>query len=300
MTSVLVAVVPHRQAIDLARFLASFGVVVAHAFALEFSWIGNLSLGLFLILSAFLSVQSMQRAGRYPYVARVKKLLLPWLFWSAVFRLVLLKVSDDPGKWQLLTDPYSLLVGPSVHLWFLPFVMLAMVLVEPAVRMIRTPGALAVALLALVAVSALLLSANEMPGLPVPVPQWLFALPVYALGLTLGLAHQIGRPGWPLIAAAAMSLIAFALTEGAIWSLATVVAVLVFEAFWRMPMQGRWLAFLGQAAFGIYLVHPLFLLVVYKLFGAGVDWMLSAVLTFVMSWAAVLLLRRLPFFGRLT
>lgn len=291
---------PHRQAIDLARFIASFGVVVAHAFAMENDWVGNLSLGLFLILTAFLAVQSALRTGRYPFGTRAKKLVLPWLFWSAVFRVVMLKVSDDPGKWQLLSDPYSLLVGSSVHLWFLPFVMLAMVLVEPAARVIRSPRALAVALVGLVALSVPLFWALGLPGLPVPAPQWLFALPVYALGLLLGLAHHLGRPGWAMLAATVLSVLAFGLSDGAKWSFTIVVAVLTFEAFWRMPLRGRWLPFLGQAAFGIYLVHPFFLLVVYKLFGAGVDRALAAVLTFAMSWVAVLLLRRIPFFVRLT
>ncbi len=291
---------PHRQAIDLARFIASFGVVVAHAFAMENDWAGNLSLGLFLILTAFLAVQSALRSGRYPLLARAQRLVLPWLFWSAVFRVVMLKVSDDPGKWQVLSDPYSLLVGSSEHLWFLPFVMLAMALVDPAARLIQSPRALAVALVGLVVLSVPLFWALGVPGLPVPVPQWLFALPVYALGLLLGLAHHLGRPGWAMLAAMVLSILAFVLSDGAKWSFTIVVAVLAFEACWRMPLRGRWLPFLGQAAFGIYLVHPFFLLVVYKLCGSGVDLALAAVLTFALSWAAVLLLRRIPFFVRLT
>jgi surface polysaccharide O-acyltransferase-like enzyme len=242
----------------------------------------------------------MLRSGRYPFVARARKLVLPWLFWSLVFRVVMLKVSDDPGKWQLLTDPWSLLVGSSVHLWFLPFVMLAMVLVEPAGRLIRTPRALAVVLVGLVGLSALMFWAHGVPGLPVPMPQWLFGVPVYGLGLLLGLAHHLERPRWPMLAAMAMSVIAYVVSGGALWSFTVVAAVLAFEAFWWLPLRGRWLPFLGQTAFGIYLVHPFFLLVVYKIFDAGVDRILAAVLTFVMSWGTVLLLRRMPLFVRLT
>lgn len=300
MTSSPVAPEAHRNSIDLARFVAAFGVVVAHVFAMENDWIGNLSLGLFLILTAFLAVQSMLRNGRYPFLARAKKLLLPWLFWSLVFRVVLLKVSDDPAKWQVLSDPWSLLVGSSVHLWFLPFVMLAMAVIEPAGRMVRSPVALVLALGGLVLLSVPLFWLHGRPGLPVPFPQWLFALPVYLMGVTLGLGHHLGRPGWPMLAATGMSLVAFVFSGGAFWAFTIVAAVLAFEAFWHLRLQGRWLPFFGQTAFGVYLVHPFFLLVVYKLFGAGVDRMLAAVLTFVMSWVAVLLLRRVPFFVRLT
>ena len=226
--------------------------------------------------------------------------MLPWVFWSLVFRLVLLMVADDPGKWQLLSEPWSLLVGSSIHLWFLPFVMLAMALIEPCGRLIRSPSALALALGGLVMLSVPLFWLHGKPGLPVPLPQWLVALPVYLLGVTLGLGHHLRRRGWPMLAAMAMGAVAFVLSDGALWSFTIVAAVLVFEAFWRLPLQGRWLPPLGQAAFGIYLVHPFFLLVVYKLLGAGVDRMLAAVLTFMMSWGAVVMLRRIPLFVRLT
>ena len=70
-------------------------------------------------------------------------LLLPWLFWSAFFRLVDLKVSDSPDKWQVLHDPLTLFVGSAIHLWFLPFIMLAMLLVKPVGRFVTSPVRLA-------------------------------------------------------------------------------------------------------------------------------------------------------------
>jgi len=289
----------YRQAIDLARFIASFGVVAAHAYAMENDWVGHISLGLFLILTAFLAMQSAQRAGgRYRFLVRAKRLVLPWLAWSLFFRLVALKVSDDPGKWQLLSDPWSLLVGSTIHLWFLPFVMLAMALVEPVGRLITTPRRLAMALAALVVLSMPLFWAHELE-LHAPLPQWSFGFPVYILGLLLGVAHPMGRAGWPLLAAAVLSGLGLLISGGAAWALTVVGAVLAFEVFWRMPMQGKWLPLLGQASFGIYLIHPFFMLVTYKFFGAEVNLLFAAVLTFAMSCAAVLVMRRVPALARL-
>lgn len=291
----------YRQSIDLARFIAAFGIVAAHAFAMEDDWVGHLALGLFLVLTAFLAVQSAQRAGgAYPFVARAQRLILPWLFWCLVFRLVLLKVNDGPDRFAILTDPWSLLVGPMVHLWFLPFVMLAMVAVEPVVRLLTTPVRLIAALAGVVLVSSAMFWAIRFADLPVPLPQWLFSIPVYALGLLIGVAHPMQRVGWPLAASVVMTLAAVMASDNAPWAYTIFGAVLAFELFWRLPLRGDWLPKLGQAAFGIYLIHPFFMLVVYKFIGPEVDLLLATFLVFVMSWAATLLLRQMAFFRRVT
>ncbi|MDB5658711.1 MAG: acyltransferase [Cypionkella sp.] len=291
----------HRQSVDLARFLACFGIVAAHAYAVQDDWIGHLSLGLFLVLTGFLAMQSYQRSdGSYNLRGRVVRLMLPWLFWSAFFRLVDLKVSDSVEKWQILRDPWTLVVGSSIHLWFLPFIMLAMLLVKPVGAAVTTPTRLAVALVGLALVSAPMFWAMQVYAAPAPLTQWLFGLPVYVLGLLVGVAHRIGRTTWPMVSGAAMTVVAYLVTEAAPWVWTICAAVLVFEAFWRMPLQHPWLPNLGRSAFGIYLVHPFFMLVVYKFVGAKVDHLLATLLTFGMSWAAVVALRRVPFFKRVT
>ncbi len=291
----------HRQSVDLARFLACFGIVAAHAYALEDDWVGHLSLGLFLVLTGFLATQSYLRAGgTYNFRSRAERLLLPWLFWSAFFRLVDLKVSDSPDKWQLLQDPWTLFVGSAIHLWFLPFIILAMLLVKPVGQFVTTPERLAGVLLALVLISVPMFWAMHYYVPPAPLPQWLYSLPVYTLGLLVGVAHPMGRASWPVIAGAAMAVGAYLVTEAAPWAWTVFAAVLLFEAFWRVQMHHKVLPKLGQAAFGIYLLHPFFMLVTYKFAGPDVDRMLATLATFGMSWAAVVILRRIPIFLRLT
>lgn len=290
----------HRQGIDLARFIAAFGICVAHAYSSENDWDGHVSLALFTILTAFLAMQSMQRSGRYAVGVRLQRLLLPWLVWSAFYKLVLWKVSHGQEPLLTISDPWSLLAGASLHLWFLPFVGVAMFLVQPLGRLITTPARLAMGLAGLVAVSLPMYMAHQIVGLPAPLPQWLFAFPVYALGLMMALAHGLGRWWWPVLAAAGLTGAAALATGGLALSYTILAAALAFELFWRLPVQSPVLPKLGQTAFGIYLLHPFFLLVVYKFLGGGVNQMLAAVLIFLGSWGSTVLLRKIPYFVKLT
>jgi surface polysaccharide O-acyltransferase-like enzyme len=291
----------HRQGIDLARFIASFGVVIAHATISPRDWIGHLSLSLFLILTAFLAAQSALRAGgAYAFAPRAQRLILPWLVWSLFYRLVDEAIADVPFANGLISDPWSLLAGASIHLWFLPFVGMAMVLVGPILRAVTTAERLMMACLILVGFSAPLFFAHETLHLPEPLPQWAFALPCYVLGLLLAIGHQLGKAWVPILTSVALTAVAVWLGKGAPWTVTIVCSVLLFEFFWRLPLRSDWLPPLGQAAFGIYLAHPFFMLVVYKFFGADVNVILGACLAFLMSWVFITVARRFAPFARIT
>jgi peptidoglycan/LPS O-acetylase OafA/YrhL len=67
-----------RDSIELARFVAAFGVVIAHAVLSPKDWFGHTALSLFLILTAFLMAQSFLRT-KVPFLLwlRAKRLLTP-------------------------------------------------------------------------------------------------------------------------------------------------------------------------------------------------------------------------------
>ncbi|MCF8512008.1 MAG: acyltransferase [Rhodobacteraceae bacterium] len=291
----------HRQGIDLARFLAAFGVVVAHAEASPHDWVGHLSLAMFAILTAFLAVKSAERAGgNYAFAPRARRLILPWVSWSLFYWAVEFVISDGPNRFRPLIDPWSLLYGGFIHLWFLPFIGLAMVLVGPAVRFVTSPQRLGVASALLVALSAPLFWLHEALQLPAPLPQWAFTLPCYALGLLLAKAYGMGRPIITLIRGGALCAMAVWMSQGALWSYTILAGLLAFELFWRLPIQGAFVRHLGQMAFGIYLIHPFLMLVVYKFEGPNLPFMTGAVVDFLLSWAVVAVLRHIPLFARIT
>lgn len=291
----------HRQGIDLARFLAAFGVVVAHAEASPRDWVGHLALALFAILTAYLAVKSAERAGgSYAYLPRARRLILPWASWSLFYWALEAAIADGPDKFRPLVDPWSLLYGGYIHLWFLPFIGLAMLLVGPAVIHVTSLPRLTGAAALLVGLSAPLFWAHEALHLPDPLPQWAFTLPCYGLGLLMAKAHDMGRPGITLIAGAALAVLAVWMGQAAPWTFTVLAGLVAFEMFWRLPVSGRWALHLGQMAFGIYLIHPFLMLVVYKFAGPEVPFFTGAVLDFLLSWAVIAGLRRIPVFARLT
>lgn len=295
----------HRQGIDLARFLAAFGVVLAHAEASPTDWVGHVALALFALLTAYLAVRSAERAGgHYAYVPRAKRLLLPWVAWSLFYWLVEAAITDGPDKFRPLIDPWSLLYGGYIHLWFLPFIGLAMGLVGPSVTYVTSPARLMGAAGLLVGLSAPLFWAHEALALPEPLPQWAFTLPCYALGLLLAKAHGMERTEIALMTGVALAILAIWMGQAAPWTFAVLAGLVGFELFWRLPLRGRWALPLGQVAFGIYLIHPFLMLVLYKfipgLTGPETPFLLLALLDFLFSWAVVVVLRRTPAFARIT
>lgn len=291
--------VDHRQSIELARFVAAFGILFVHVFITGGVWIGHLSLSLFLILTAFLSVQSMQRAqGRFDWLKRAPRILLPWLFWAAFYKLVLVVVTDGPAKYAVLTDPWSLLVGPFVHLWFLPFVLLASLCVAPMGRTVTSARGVMRGSAVLGVIGLLAIYVQTHVALPEPLPQWLYSVPSYGYGLLAAFALVLGGGQWPLIVMGVLCVTSCVVT-GLVWTLMPLPAALLFQLAWKVPLSGRILPHLGQVAFGIYLLHPFFLLVCYKLFGAQVNAWLALGLTFAMSWGATIALRAMPFMWRM-
>ncbi|MDQ2066615.1 acyltransferase [Xinfangfangia sp. CPCC 101601] len=295
----------YRRVIDLLRFLAAVGIVLDHG--MGWAVVGYPALGLFLILTAYFGVGSYRRAmgqegqGGGFWSNRAKRMLVPWLFWCAFYRLVWEVVSDEP--FQLLSDPFTLLIGPSIHLWFLPFAALAMIFIPAIARDVERVPQLVLASVILVPLSIALGLIHAKSGLegwlisdgPIvpPVPQWAFSLPIFIWGALAAVAHRLGRPEITLAAAFVSSAVLLALD----WDVASIQLILcavIFEIGYRLRWQGQWMTDLAGYAFGLYLLHPFFMLVGYKIFGAdgGTAWP-TAVALFG-AWGATWLCKRLP------
>ncbi len=295
----------YKRSVDLARFVAAFGIVWDHARA-PYADIGYTALALFLVLTSFLAVGSFERSdGQRFWISRAQRIMLPWLVWCAFYRLVFEYVSDEPA--QPLSDPWTLLIGPSVHLWFLPFVMIFLVTIPWVSRFIDRPIRLylAAVLLAMIAIPLGLMHAKLAPAawfiteaqFPQPLPQWFYSLPLFWFGAILAAGKRMGLV-WPVIAAAAIVSAVLYARVPEFASVQMILVAVLFEAIWRVNITGKWPTWLAGFAFGIYLLHPFAMLVAFKLFGAEIDRSFAALFGFALAWAITAILQRIPGINR--
>lgn len=291
----------YRRSVDLVRFVACFGIVWDHARA-PYADIGYTALALFLVLTSFLAVGSFERSdGKRFWLSRAQRIALPWLFWCVFFRVVYEVVSDAP--FQALSDPWTLLIGPSIHLWFLPFVMIFLVTIPWVSRFIDRPSRmyLAAGLLVVVSIPLGLLHAELAPAawfinpgtFPQPLPQWFFSLPLFWFGAILAVGKRMGLV-WPVLVAAAVVSGALYYRSPEFASVQMILVAVIFEVIWRINIKGTWPTWLAGFAFGIYLLHPAAMLVAFKLFSDTVDRSFAAVFAFALAWALTAGLQRMP------
>lgn len=292
-----------RHSIDLLRFVAAFGIVWAHML-LPNPWaaFGYTALSVFLILVSFLSVQHIElreqqgprKRGATRYL-RVRRILVPWLFWCLVFKILIVLHHRDLWALTELTEPYSLLIGPAVHLWFLPFILIASAVLLPLSRAtLTTRRAVVVASILAALVSAASLYLHDHGKLPEPFCQWAFALPPFLYGLLAAYGRKLDID----IAPAAFFLgvcLAFMMLSDAPWPVFSLLAMLVFILALMVEPRSATLHVLGTLSFGIYLLHPIFIVVWHRLDGAGDHDMAGAVAVFILSAIASAILLRTPF-----
>ena len=284
----------YNTSIDVLRILAGFGIVWAHMLA-PHATLGHMALILFLILTATLSVRSLENSDKHYFLLkRTWRILVPWLAFCAFYKALQLAIAKH-GVWAelQLNDPFSLLVGPTIHLWFLPFVLLASPLCVVAARLIHTRRDVIVGSALATILSLAILVVHAFGKLPEPFAQWTFAIPAYFYGILAAHAWKHDVTAAPLAFMATISAALYLLT-GEDWAPQYLGAALLFEAAWRIPLASKKLKSYAQMVFGIYLIHPFFMLVVFKYYGPTivrpltVDRAYGAMLVYAMSATAVL------------
>lgn len=285
--------------INSARLIAIFAVVLLHvavaaitetAFGSQAWWIGNLydsavrwCVPIFVMLSgALLLTPNRQESHCYFYRKRMSKILIPILFWSALFIVWrYLKVSIGGNHDEIADISGDLIAGkPYYHLWFL-YMILGLYLFTPILRIlvnvahrqslwIFTILALAIAMLA------------PLANLVSPTSNSLFItlflsyLPYYLLGYLIN-SSQSTLPNRLLIS---VFLLCFALTAYAFYEVSASMDIGKGSYFYDylsltvVPMSlsvfmllqnlesitktsAEQIKMLSGLTFGVYLVHPI-------------------------------------------
>jgi surface polysaccharide O-acyltransferase-like enzyme len=280
--------------LELARSLAAFFIVWDHSFAPGWQYCDP-ALSLFVFLTAYLSMQSYERApGPAFWQKRLPRLLLPWLFWCLIFRLIYEVILDEPGDWHLLSEPLSLLIGPMIHLWFLPFCALALVFVPVVMAITKSQRTLVISLI-LFGLLAFALNTLYSPAtLPEPLSQWTSALPIYLLGLIHARARTLDQV-WLSLTAALVLALAFWQIWPTFWVLQPLFGIVLFELARALPVTAPWPVALAKRAFGVYLIHPAFNLLAFKIWDDVIGPVSMALFAYAGSLLATEIALRLPY-----
>ncbi len=270
--------------------MAAFGIVWFHLLMPDAA-LAYAGLAAFLSLSTLLARPAPATAARLGQ--RARRLLLPWGLWAAVYAAQNLQ-RHTPVLDTSLGLVAGVMAGPSIHLWYLPFVFLVLVGLD-VLHAHLAPRAAA----ALFGATALLLVAGAPVwrpvslALPYPLLQWADALAPLAFGAFL----QVREAG---PAAARRALVAAVLVAAAVTMPFNGIGVSYFVGLaacaaiaWGglAPLRVPGLPALAGLTLGIYLAHPL----VFSLLATHTALPATAMpwATFALSAAGVALGRRL-------
>lgn len=277
-----------NQAIELLRLVAAFGVVAFHS-PVAGKDLAYAGLAVFVLLSPMVD-------ARYNWERRrstrelAKLLLVPWVFWCAAY----LAIGSSTGKPPVRLGHgvvSAILVGSAPHLWFLPFLFTALVLIDRLKGRLSLRACLVVAV---VAASGLLATAGwwRQWSMPPPAGQWMQALPLVFMGLAFGLADRVRAPFAVLLPMLVALGFAMAQAVRGISLPYGVATLLVLAAVWVGPRLPR--SFNVEAAsrcmMGVYLVHGAWLTLIWPLFARIGFW--AVPLAFGASLASVYLSRK--------
>lgn len=277
-----------RIDVELLRIISAFGVVWFHVVGLPGRDVAYAGLVVFLVFSAFFAVSSSKAHSLW---SRVRRLLVPCLIWSVVYALLRvardLPVFEPSAGWA-----GRLLATPSIHLWYLPFIFIAIILIDRLKGWVpKREFGIAAGVLC-----ALMLAASpwwRQHPLGIPWAQYIHAWPAVCFGVFLGCHRALSTRKRLLI----LLLVAAALGYTFMHDLGrvsvsyavglSVACVLLLPK--SLITRGRWVRTLADAMLGVYIIHVAVLLVLYKL---GITGVVAVVSAFAISTAVVLIAQR--------
>lgn len=263
------SVVPARLHLarwDQLRVIAAVDTVAIHLTGDHALY--GFGLPLFLVLAIALGVSKPDAPPTRRFLrSRLDRIVAPWLFWSAVlFGLRLLDAWRYDRPLLGWVEPEMLLYGPQIHLWFLPFVVVAGLLAHlvqrgrarSQVRNDTTAPMIAFAL------AALAIWPASLPARGWPFEQWLFSVPTIALGYGVGRCVAFGdltrarlgtTAGFTLFVALGLAVSVLRPEASALFVRYVGGLALLVGAMWLPNVIDRLTPHLVPLMLGVYVLH---------------------------------------------
>lgn len=260
---------------------------------------------LLLSVSLSLALGGKDRSFKENAAHRARRLLIPWLAWSAFYGLLHVCVAVRHGQPPFGEFQWTMLfTGPEYHLWYLPFAF-AMWVVCDRIRYLvlaRLSPQVAITAAALGGLAVLAACMHRVrPTMVFPFPQYVAAAPAVLLGLFLGLMIRNGTRGRRalglgalLACVAAIGVLTKSWDQESLlprYFWAFIVTSISLLIPWRYESAKA--KEVATSAMGVYLLHPFLMLVLYamKVQPSSVPFGIAAV---TLSWCCAFLLRKTP------
>ncbi len=279
-----------RTGLDSARFLAALGIVWTHANGdAEYASpaaLGRFAVPFFSVVAGIFLVDTLRKAtelqARAFLAHRAAKLYIPFAAWTLIFIAIRVGAErfvavNDPFKWSWWLP----LTGSMYHLWFLPFLLIATLVLTPLIRLGLRNRVSSLILAAVMITGGLLLVNFPIHTTPIHKSDQYYFLdrvstraPALLWGVAIGLLFASNPRMWRV--PRALAAVGFALTTFCMvvyWNRGrTPWAANLGGVAWLLMGLGidqtaisRRLAPLGRLSYGIYLIHPLIVAICYKI-----------------------------------
>lgn len=286
------------------RILAAFGIVWFHTDNAAGRSLGYAGLPIFLMVSCSLITAYSYSYGIREFVTkRATRLLVPWVFWCAVYTVC--KFVDSAMRGGVFLNEFKINVlatGSSIHLWYLPYAFIAAVLVYVLNSVtLKITSVLTVLVATCIGAGIIFGSGIIMSEfkLPTPLGQWVFALGSIPIGFAFGRGYYVKGSRQRKILFIAITLATLSSCAGlhllGFYGLVVPYSAAIILACVAHVWHGRLDGFsrlMDSMTYGIYLIHPLisrFINILFKL--DRIPWT-SIVLTFVLSSVIVYTIKK--------
>ncbi len=255
--------------IERLRIIAAFGIVWFHTEGAYGRTIGYAGLPIFIMMFCMLITVKKSETYRDFVAKKAKRLLLPWIFWCLIYLVVGVAKAYVNKKSISDTFPENVfLTGTSIHLWYLPFSFFIALAINRIQRInIKLSSNSSALLTAILGTFTVVLASFMLRNIEilVPIAQWIFGLPACIIGFGIGTLLRDNNKKGIIFVVSIVTIVCLVMQLYQIIDLAVpycIGTILLVVAIFLQGKIDKFTQYFAPLTFGIYLIHPIILLLV--------------------------------------